>query len=139
MENSRLNNKVFSWAYHKAREGKKTAVFHIMKFYSDTHMDHLCNINNVLNFHTMKEDVNLVLSEYYESLWYTKISRELAINGQGRNKLRTYRTFKQSFETEPYVQLILSRKQRQALSKFHCGVAPLRIETGRCELEEEQL
>jgi hypothetical protein len=56
-------------------------------------------------------------------------------------KLITYRTFKLSFETEPYVQLILSRKQRQALSKFRCGVAPLRIETGRyvSEREEERL
>ena len=31
---------------------------------------------------------------------------------------------------EPYV-LIVNRRQRQAFAKFRCGVAPIRIETGR--------
>lgn len=47
------------------------------------------------------------------------------------NKLCTYCLFKGTFETEPYVQNILSRQRRSALAKFRCGVAPLAIETGR--------
>ena len=31
---------------------------------------------------------------------------------------------------EHYV-MIINRKQRQALAKFRCGVAPIRVETGR--------
>ncbi len=53
-------------------------------------------------------------------------------------KLRTYRTFKQSFETEDYVKNILSHKARQALAKFRCGVASFRIETGQYVWEREE-
>ena len=43
-------------------------------------------------------------------------------SGRGRNKLRLYKTFKQNYIAE----------------NFRCGVAPIRIETGRYEglLEE---
>ena len=62
-------------------------------------------------------------------------------SGRGRNKLRTYRLFKDAFETEPYCKLILPLRHRSAFTKFRCGVAPLRIETGRYEnkpLEERK-
>ena len=41
------------------------------------------------------------------------------------NKLRTCKLFKEIFETES--------RYRSAFAKFRCGVAPLRIETGRYE------
>ena len=34
---------------------------------------------------------------------------------------------------EKYCSLIMSPKHTSALSKFRCGVAPIRIETGRYE------
>ncbi len=92
-------------------------------------MDHLCNINNDPVFQSFKKDINVLLTKYYENQWSMKINRESAIHGNGRNKLRIYRTFKQSFETEYYVKTILSCKARQALAKFRCGVAHLRIES----------
>ena len=49
----------------------------------------------------------------------------------GGNKLRTYRKFKHSYSTEPYVKIITSKKYRSAYAKFRCGVAPLKIETCR--------
>ena len=49
----------------------------------------------------------------------------------GGNKLRTYRTFKNEFITEPYLSIIVHKKYRSAYAKFRCGVAPLKIETGR--------
>ena len=74
-------------------------------------------------------------------MWKEKINKESAVRGQGRNKLRTYKTFKQSYSTEAYVVKVLSRKSRQSLAKFRCGTAPLRIETGRYvgEREEERV
>ena len=47
--------------------------------------------------------------------------------------MRTYRTFKFSYETEAYVTAILPIKHRAAFAKFRCGVAPIRLETGRYE------
>ncbi len=63
------------------------------------------------------------------------------MEGTGLNKLQTYRKNKRSILTEPYVIAPLSKCQRSALAKFRCGVAPLRIETGRYTKtpEEERL
>ena len=54
-------------------------------------------------------------------------------SGRGRNKLRTYKIFKHAYSTEIYVKCHLPRAHRSALAKFRCGVAPLKIETGRYE------
>ena len=48
-------------------------------------------------------------------------------------KLRTYKLFKHSFDIEKYVTCNIAKKYRSAFAKFRCGVAPLRIETGRYE------
>jgi hypothetical protein len=49
------------------------------------------------------------------------------------NKLRTYKLFKEVFETEMYLSKNIPSRYRSAFAKFRCGVAPLRIETGRDE------
>lgn len=71
--------------------------------------------------------------ELYIADWLDDLNRNCAKRGPGGNKLRTYRTFKKSFYTEFYVSGFLSHAQRSALAQFRCGIAPLRIETGRYE------
>ena len=125
------NNVVFVWAHGHAVRGRKNGHYHTMKFYEDIGMNHLANISTLPVFSELKDDIKTVLFEHYEVLWYAKLSRESAVRGNGRNKLRTYRMFKNSIETEPYVSALLPKGQRSALAKVRCGVAPLRIETGR--------
>ena len=62
-----------------------------------------------------------------------KISAPVAVRGEmfGGNKLRTCRTFKNEFISEPYLSIIVHKKYRSAYAKFICWVAPLKIETGR--------
>ena len=43
------------------------------------------------------------------------------------------RLFKENFEPEEYCKIALPFNHRSAFAKFRCGVAPLRIETGRYE------
>ena len=64
-----------------------------------------------------------------------KINREEAVRGTGRNKLRTYRIFKEELKTEAYVNIIMPKHHMSALAKFKAGVAPLRIETNHCSYE----
>ena len=59
------------------------------------------------------------------------------MRGNGRNKLRTYSLFKNTYTEENYVKLIMQRTHRSAFAKFRMGVAPLRIDTGRYERLEE--
>ena len=49
------------------------------------------------------------------------------------SKLRTYREFKCVYGVENYLLENMPGKYRSAMSKFRCGVAPIRIETGRYE------
>ena len=75
--------------------------------------------------------MDMVIGEHLEVLWYAKLQADHAIRGDGQNKLRTYRKFKKEYCTEAYVKTLMPLKHRSALAKFRCGVAPLKIETGR--------
>ena len=69
----------------------------------------------------------------YHLKWRRNLDRDVSWTGQGGNKLRTYRTFKQEHGTEPYISSILPSRHRSSYAKFRCGVAPIRLETGRYE------
>jgi hypothetical protein len=100
-------------------------------------MQHLGNLN--YNFDKKQVIQDMVLFELYEQRWWADLNREHAVHGHGRNKLRTYWTFKESFEPEKYVKKIMSRVHRRAFALFRCGVAPIGIETGRYRgLPEDQ-
>ena len=96
-------------------------------------MSHLLNHDYTFNINAVLEDMKLVLSEYNEIEWYSKLTWNTAIRGQGHNKLRTYRLFKKELKIECYIKDILNHKHRSALAKFRCGVAPIWLETGRYE------
>ena len=70
------------------------------------------------------------MSEHVSS-WNLMLNKEEGRNGS--NKLRLYRLFKQDYCTEVYINSNMPRSYRSALAKFRCGVAPIRIETGRYE------
>lgn len=53
--------------------------------------------------------------------------------GNCGNKLRTYKLFKTGFKVEEYCKILLPLNHRSAFAKFRCGVAPIKIETGRYE------
>ena len=62
-----------------------------------------------------------------------KLQAEFAFKDEqhGRNKLRTYRTFKDSYMTEPYVCITVPKNYSSAYAKFRCGVAPIKMKTCR--------
>jgi hypothetical protein len=66
--------------------------------------------------------------------WLFDINREEAKRGRpGKNKLRTYATFKTGWGYESYLSVIDDGRKRNLLSKLRIGVCPLRIESGRFE------
>ena len=56
-----------------------------------------------------------------------------ARNGNRRNKLRTYRQYKQAFKSEMYLKCSMSRAHMSSYAKFGCGMSPIRTETGHYE------
>ena len=131
MDAGRLNRKVYCWA-----ETNRTRT----KNWNDRLNKHLESINCAHFLDGSNHNLKHVIStceklyfDVYKDKWENELNRERARRGNGHNKLRTYRTFKQNFETEPYVKFIMPLSWRSSLAKFRAGVAPLRLETGRYE------
>jgi hypothetical protein len=132
MNPTRLTKRVFLWAHDVAQlKCKKNWVYRCIKYYRDINMDHLAHIDFEFDVKDVLKDIDLVMFEMHEQLWYADLNRQEATRGEGGNKLRTYRKFKNEFKVEMYVKQIMPFPFRSALAKFRCGVAPIRIETGR--------
>ena len=136
MDSDRINKRVFLWSYH-ARQKHKNWCFHIDKKLKKTDINLTINMSyNKVHRQSVIETLRNVMFTDYKTEWKNKVLSNVSIaKYTGGNKLRTYKMFKHSYETESYVKChILSRTRRSALAKFRCGVAPLRIETGRYEM-----
>ena len=75
------------------------------------------------------------------SIW--ALLHELSCNNwknviASKPKLRTYVTFKKTFEVEPYVLSFMGRRRRSYLAQFRCGILPLQIEVGRWSNKNEE-
>ena len=132
MSTSRLSKKVFLWAHNMYQSNRKQNWVHrCVKYYKEIEMDHLTHIEWDFTVSDVLKDIDLVLFELHEQNWYADVNRDNAIRGDGGNKLRTYKQFKGEFVPEAYVKQIMPFPFRSALAKIRCGVAPIRIETGR--------
>ena len=75
-------------------------------FFNKTFCDlNLCPFCNILQNVDTTFIVNSVMSRLFDKHvndWHNCLSLERSVSGRGGNKLRTYRLFKNSFETEIY-------------------------------------
>ena len=136
LNNSRLNKRVFTWAKHEP-QGRNTWYKRVCNMFMDID-ENFCSTEHFHNVRSTIANVNQMFHEKLLQEWKNDLNRiESRQHGNGRNKLRTYRLFKSEFGVESYVFQNLPRKYRSSFAKFRCGVAPIRIETGRyCGLEE---
>ena len=81
----------------------------------------------------------VLLAKDSENEWLCDINRLEGKNGQGHNKLRTYRMSKKSIYPETYVTMNLCKKYRRALASFRAGVAQINIELQRYGLAKAPL
>ena len=128
MSQSRINKRVFAWAL---RLGKKNWCWRVTEFCKDRHLANICNTELYLSGSSVRDKVDKALWDHCSQVWNTKLNRDSAIRGQGRNKLRTYKLFKNDICAEPYLSRVINKRERSCLAKLRCGVAPLHIETGR--------
>ena len=111
---------------------------------SDDFMDQTCLckrydiefVNNkvVIRMIPWETDIYEDLKRNAANSWLIDINREEAKRGRpGKNKLRTYATFKTDWGYESYLSIIEDGRKRNLLTKLRIGVCPLRIESGRFE------
>jgi hypothetical protein len=135
MQSDRINAKVFKWASHCSETIRrcKNWNYRVHSQIRDADMDML-----TIDEYSKREVISVVCENVrYDLLttWFDDINRVEAACGGGRggNKLRTYKGFKLQFGTESYVRHVVVPSHRSAYAKFRCGVAPIRLETGRYE------
>ena len=112
----------------KLKEIRKTG---LRKFFILDRSPHLANVEHLHLAEMVIPNVDSILWEAEKAKWFTSINREEAQHGVGKNKLRSYNTFKTTFEAKAYVRANLPRAHRRAPAQFRAGVAPLALETGR--------
>ena len=125
MNEDRLPRKIFKWA-HK-QNLKNTWPLKVALEYETLGLHRLNDINLVVDFSEIGQELYEKLLNECIAKWHAILDRE------NNNKLRTYRLFKREFLSEPYLEMPITGKERKALAQIRCGVAPLRIETGRWE------
>ena len=128
---SRLNKIIFCWANSKSGRQCKNCHFRISK----TLLDSGFSIQRFISENKCKAEVLRkvipFITQRYINQWTTDIIRENARIGNGGNKLRLYRTFKQDFNVESCCKTVFNRSHRGALAKLRSGTVPVAIETGR--------
>ena len=138
LDEQRLNKRVAIWAKHKASISCKNWFYIVKNKYVELDLCNFCDISIGICKSILTKELKQRLMTKFEGNWLSSLNRIESLNGRGRNKLRTYRLFKQSFAVEKYCLMIMPSSHRSSFSKFRCGVAPIRIETGRYEnLREE--
>jgi hypothetical protein len=133
MHDFRMNKRVALWAKSSAGRSCRNWYYIVTDMFNTNGLQQYINIESALPKHALLNGIMNVLFDKFKIDWYQSLNSVTGPSGRGRNKLRTYRLFKDGFNTESYCQLIMSPYHRAAFSKFRCGVAPLRIETGRYE------
>ncbi len=118
MDSERLTKKLFMYdfANRRASGSWNSDIFKL--FQSVDMINAYYNMNEVDLIH-----IKNILHNIEKDKWETDI-KEVP-------KLRTYCTFKECYETEPYVYRVCNRAHRSILSQFRCGILPIKIETGR--------
>ena len=133
MAEERANKTIFKWAHTKMYGTKNwcfrvhSKVLKVIGLSLDVGLRYSYSDRK----HVINSFINDVFNEYQES-WRAKINVDTGRNKNCGNKLRTYKLLKHMYEPEPYTQIsILPGNHRSALAKFRCGIAPLKVETGR--------
>ena len=132
MDTEKIASQVFWHSYEKAQTGVKNWCFYVMKMFDDLECGLFKDKNNCFSKQAVLSSLDDALVDKNKKTWSQNVNRIYTQRGS-RNKLRTYCKFKTTFETEMYLQKPMAFKMRQAFAKLRCGVAPLRIETGRYE------
>ncbi len=89
-----------------------------------------CACNMPMNKRNMIQKVSSLSLEAYVNKWSDSINTQAGVRGNGKNKLRTYRLFKNTFNTEPCCSMLLPLKHRAAFAKIPLWYSPYSYRNG---------
>jgi len=129
----RINKRIAVWANNYANYACKNWFYNVKTELSKCNLSCYSNIENPVPKRQIVDMADKFFMEKFICEWHQSINSPIGSSRRGFNKLRTYCCFKTEFKVEHYCTLIMPPSHRSALSKFRCGVAPIRLETGRFE------
>jgi len=91
----------------------------------------LKNICNILKIETVFENMTICDMATVKDNIKDFMLKDWKENVVKKPKLRTYVTFKDNVDVEPYVKYCNLRQNRSIMAQIRCGVLPIRLETGR--------
>ena len=105
MSNERLSKRIFLWADQLGNARRHRTWIHcIREKLAAMDLNVLVqDITGPINTKQAMDTVKEKLHEISSEAWHERVNRVQARRGQGQNKLRTYKLFKENYETEHYV------------------------------------
>ena len=91
------------------------------------------NFNGRSSPDSIGKNISNILESKFSLFWKHEINKVKpgSNNNADHNKLRFYKTFKSTFDIEPYLESVKNRNQRAWLSRIRISAHHLRIEVGR--------
>ena len=132
MDDNRLNKRIFNWCIKHGENRCKNWFFKFRNHMSSLYLRFLFDDNVT---YTKRYVLNMIQEKEFELFkrnWSQELNNLNRANG-GQSKLRSYRLYKSEYQSEKYLTVNLPVHHRSDSAKFRCGVAPIRIETGRYE------
>ena len=80
---------------------------------------------------TLRNAIMCTYRDQFIQKWHSDLMREHSLDGNGGNRLRTYREFKTIFQLEQYIINVTNTSLRSALTQLRVGCHGLEIERGR--------
>ena len=132
MDDTLISTIIFTWSLTQSSSTCRTLPYIVRNILICIDMKYVLQAHEV----NTKSILSNIYSNFVPLLhqeWKDKLLSSTVVAGERfrSNKLRTYKTFKHDFITEPYVCIITQKKYRSAYAKFRCGVAPILIEKSR--------
>ena len=117
MPNERLTKHIFITEYNNA--------------FSDTWTDKVRTIFEQLEMNIVFNNMNVCDLDNCKKILWDIAENEWNLQVENKPKLRTFKKYKNTFETTDYLRLSVNRSERSLLAKFRCGILQLHVESGR--------
>ena len=98
---------MFIWAN---KENVKNWTYRTKAYLNDNGMAQYSDIDRDINKRVFMSQVADLTDRINEERWQESITKEESKTKKGKNKLRTYKTFKSTFVKESYVCSIMAKK-----------------------------
>ena len=107
MDVSRISKTIFIWGMEQSSAKCKSHFYRVNQFLISVDMEYVYRAQDA-NTRSILCSFGHELIQLQLTQWTEKINAPVAVRGEmfGGNKLRTYRTFKNEFITEPYLSII---------------------------------